>query len=94
VKVQTPLISAEYVQDFNEVKTKGARVNHTRTDEETEIGFFWIEKSTIGWNRFARNAVANHKMDAWKTARLFALMNVALIDGISGAFEAKYHFFY
>lgn len=89
-----PVNSAGYVQDFNEVKEKGARVNHTRTDEETEIGFFWIEKSTIGWNRFARNAIANKKMDAWKTARLFALMNVALIDAISGAFEAKYHFFY
>jgi PAP2 superfamily len=89
-----PVNSASYVADFNEVKAKGARVNHTRTDEETEIGFFWIEKSSIGWNRFARNAVEEHKMDAWKTARLFALMNVALIDGISGAFEAKYHFFY
>ena len=90
----SPVNSASYVADFNEVKTKGARVNHTRTDEETEIGFFWIEKSSIGWNRFARNAVASHKMDAWKTARLFALMNVALIEGITGAFEAKYHFFY
>jgi hypothetical protein len=86
--------SPEYVQDFNEVKNKGARDMHTRTTEETEIGFFWVERPSTAWNRYARNILASKKMDAWKTARLFALMNTAMSDAVTGTFEAKYHYFY
>lgn len=86
--------SFDYENDYNEVKTKGARVGHTRTTDETEIGVFWVERSTIGWNRFARNIIADKKLDAWKTARLFALLHTAMIDGVSGCFEAKYYYFY
>ena len=86
--------SPEYVTDYNEVKTKGARVGHTRTADEDEIGRFWVERSSIGWNRFARNMLAQKKVDAWRTARLFALLHTAMTDAISGVFEAKYHYFY
>jgi len=86
--------SAQYEADYNEVKTKGARVGHTRTADEDEIGRFWVERSSIGWNRFARKMVAENKMDAWKTARLFALLHTAMVDGITGCFEAKYHYFF
>jgi hypothetical protein len=89
-----PVNSAAYTADYNEVKAKGARVGHTRTSEEDEIGRFWVERSSIGWNRFARNMVASKKLDAWKTARLFALLHTAMVDGVTGCFEAKYHFFY
>lgn len=86
--------TSQYETDFNEVKTKGARVGHTRTAEETEIGLFWAENSSIGWNRFARNIILTKKLDAWKTARLFALLHTAMADGISGCFEAMYYYFY
>jgi len=86
--------TSEYVTEFNEVKAKGGRVGHTRTADEDEIGRFWVERSSIGWNRFARNIIATKKLDAWKTARLFALMHTAMTDGMTGCFEAKYHYFY
>lgn len=86
--------SPEYVTDYNEVKTKGARAGHTRTADEDEIGRFWVERSSIGWNRFAKNMIAAKKMDMWRTARLFALLHTAMTDAISGCFEAKYHYFY
>jgi hypothetical protein len=89
-----PVTSAEYVTDFDEVKEKGARLNHTRNAEEDEIGRFWVERAANGWNRFARNMIADKKLDAWKTARLFALLHTAMIDGITGCFESKYHYFY
>jgi hypothetical protein len=89
-----PVSSNEYVGDYNEVKFKGGKDNHTRTADEDEIGRFWVERSTIGWNRFARNMIGNQKLDAWKTARLFALLHTAITDGASGCFEAKYHYNY
>jgi hypothetical protein len=89
-----PVNSLQYETDYNEVKAKGARVGHTRTADEDEIGKFWVERSSIGWNRFARNLIASKKLDAWKTARLFALLHTAMTDGISGCFEAKYYYFF
>jgi hypothetical protein len=86
--------SDQYTADYIEIKNKGARIDHTRTSDESEIGVFWVERSAIGWNRFARNLIKTTKMDAWKTARLFALMHTAMADGASGCFEAKYHYFY
>lgn len=86
--------SPEYVTEYNEVKNKGAKISHNRTADEHEIGVFWVERSSIGWNRFARNMVGAKKMDAWKTARLFALLHTAMTDGVSGCFEAKYYYKY
>lgn len=83
-----------YEMDYNEVKTKGGRIGHTRSADEDEIGKFWVERSSIGWNRFARNMVQAKKLDAWKTARLFALLHTAMTDGVSGCFEAKYYYSY
>jgi len=53
-----------------------------------------VERSANGWNRFTRNMIADKKLDAWKTARLFALLYTAMIDRITCCFEAKYHYFY
>ena len=90
-----PVNSTAYTQDFNEVKSKGARVGHSRTTEETEIANFWSDvRPSLIWNRLARNIINNRKIDAWKTARLFALMHTAMADGINSVMEAKYYFYY
>jgi len=89
-----PVTSQEYTADYNEVKTKGGRATHNRTPEEDEIGRFWVERSSIGWNRCARLLIQAKKIDAWKTARLLALMHTAMVDGTITNFESKYHYFY
>ena len=90
-----PVNSAAYTQDYNEVKSKGARVGHTRTTEETAIANFWSDnKPSLIWNVLARTIISSKKMDAWKTARLFALVHTAIADGINSTMEAKYHFYY
>jgi len=39
--------------------------------------------------------VANARnLDEWQSARLFALLNLAMADGYIGGFEAKYHYNY
>ena len=86
--------SPEYTADYNEVKMKGGRAVHNRTPDEDQIGRFWVERSSYGWNRFARLLIVQQKMDAWKTARLLALMHMSMIDAATASFEAKYYYFY
>ena len=89
-----PVTSNEYTADFTEVKTKGARVGSTRTAEEEQIAKFWSEnRPSIMWNNIVRKAIENKKLDAWKTARLFALMHVAMAESINTQFNAAYYYY-
>ena len=89
-----PVNSNEYTADFNEVKTKGARVNSTRNTEEEKIAKFWSEsRPSILWNDIVRKAIENKKLDAWTTARLFALMHVCMAESINSQLDAGYHFY-
>ncbi|MFV8343126.1 hypothetical protein [Flavobacterium sp. XS2P39] len=86
--------SAAYTTDYNEIKEKGARVGGIRTANEEILAKFWSEsRPSIIWNNLARNIIATKKMDAWKTARLFALIHTAMADGINSVMESKYHFY-
>lgn len=87
------LTSAEYAQDYNEVKSLGARVGSPRSPEQSLIANFWQETPTNLWNRFAREAILNKNMDAWRTARLLALVNVSIFDGLLTCFDGLHHFY-
>ena len=86
------IASEEYVDDFNEVKSKGAKNGSTRTEEETLIAKYWYELSEIGWNRITLNVAAEKKTDLLTTARLFALVNMALADSYTAGWESKFHY--
>jgi hypothetical protein len=80
--------------DVDVVKAIGAKDGSTRTDEQSEIARFWYENSTQGWNRIARTVAETRDLDLHESARLFALLNMALADGYVAAFDAKYHYAY
>ena len=63
-----------------------------RTEDQTEIGLFWIESSPLAWNRLARAISASRGFDLWENARLFGLLNLAMADGYIASWEAKYHY--
>jgi hypothetical protein len=86
------LNSTAYTEDFNEVKNKGAKVNSTRTAEETTIAKFWYEFSEIGWNRVTATVAADKNLDLLSTARLFALVNIALADAYIAGWDSKFHY--
>jgi vanadium-dependent haloperoxidase-like protein len=89
------LTSRRYAADVNEVQRLGGDDVTTpsdRTDEQTEIALFWVESSPLMWNRIARTVSMAEELDRWENARLFGLLNIGLIDGYIGSFEAKYHY--
>ena len=83
--------SNDYAADFNEVKAKGARVGSTRTADEEKAGKFWTDTRSIVWNLITIKAIENKKLDAWKTARLFALVHVAMADNMNTLFDGFYY---
>lgn len=90
--------SADYTADYNEVKRLGC-VNCTgingRTSDQEDIARFWVESSPYGWNKIARTIIAQKNMDAWKVARVLALLQMAEADAYTACLKAKMiHFFW
>ena len=86
--------SARAKLDLEVVRTVGAATSATRTEEQSEISRFWYEHSTQGWNRITRVVAEAQGLDLHESARLFALVNLAMADGFIAGFEAKYHYAY
>lgn len=92
------LTSAEYTADYNEVKRLGCSTCtdvNGRTQDQENIAKFWVESSAFGWNKVAKKIVEQKNMDAWKTARLFALLQMSVADAYIACLKAKMiHFFW
>jgi hypothetical protein len=86
------LAGQRYARDYNEVKDIGEKNSITRTAEQTSIARFWYEPSPAGWSRIARLVAQSHGCDSWDTARLLALVNLAMADGFIAGFQTKYDF--
>jgi hypothetical protein len=85
------LDSAAYTEAFDEVKRMGARGSTARSAEQTFYAKFWYEFSDIGWNRIARTVASEQKLGLQATARLFALLNMALSDAYVAGWDSKLH---
>jgi hypothetical protein len=86
------LASAEYTQDYNEVKNLGEKASAARSAEQSSIARFWYESSVVGWNRIARLVAAPASLNPWENARLLALVNLAMADGFIAGFECRYYY--
>lgn len=87
--------SGKYAADLNEVQRLGGddvTTPSARTSEQTEIALFWVESSPLAWNRLSRSVAEAEGLDLWESARLLGLLNLAMVDGYIGSFEAKYHY--
>ncbi|MEO6611069.1 MAG: hypothetical protein ABIT05_00200 [Chitinophagaceae bacterium] len=92
------LNSPEYTADYNEVKAMGCASCTGvggRTPDQEKIARFWVESSAQGWNKIAKAIMAQKNMDAWKTARLLALLQMSIADAYIASLKAKMiHFFW
>jgi hypothetical protein len=88
----SPLTSAEYAADFNEVKAYGRIDSTVRTPKQTEVARFWSENTPIQWPRTQRELALAQGLDLGETARMLALPQVASADALLACFDAKYHY--
>jgi hypothetical protein len=86
------LTSAQWADDYNEVKNLGAANSPVRTRRQTEIGLFWTEPAARQYSRAFRSLAIGNGLDIYDTARLFAMLWTASTDSFIGCMNAKYHF--
>jgi hypothetical protein len=90
------LASAEYGAILNEVKELGGRNSATRTAYETETAWFWANdrngtyKPPGHLNHITGVIAAEQGLSLSQTARLFALVNLAMADAGLVAWDVKY----
>ena len=84
-----PLTSHNYTRDYNEVKAMGARFNSSRTDEQTDLALFWASNYVALWNRALRDIAEAQNLNIGDSARLFALVNLAMADALITAWDSK-----
>ena len=83
------LTSETYARDYNEVKNLGGKVSTMRTDDQTQIARFWFE-GPGAWNTIARTVATTRRLDATDSARVLALMNIAMADAYIAGFKIRY----
>jgi hypothetical protein len=86
--------STEYADALNEVKSLGRATGSTRTDDQTLVANLWRQPLTNHqvWNRIAQDVAAARGTNPVDTARLFALMDMAINDGLQNSNESKFHY--
>jgi hypothetical protein len=93
------LTSSEYRKDLDEVRRLGSRGSDERTAEQSIIAWFWEGGAGTctppgHWNQIAAEVALDRKLSLPETARLFALLNIALADAGIVCWDCKYHFRY
>jgi len=85
----TPLQSAEWVRDFNEIKSLGGKGSTARSAAQTEAARFWEATGAPAYKEIIRSAL-DPKAPLVRNARLLALTSMALADSYIAVFDAKY----
>lgn len=92
------LDSQRYAESLNQVRELGGRDSTVRTQEQTDIGYFWANDRQgtylpIGHlNEITRTVARDHNLDTFEQARLFALTNIAMADAGIVSWDAKYQY--
>lgn len=89
--------SAAYTQDYNEIKRlgcAGCTGAGGRSPDQENIAKFWVENSPFGWNKIAGQLIQQRHPDAWKVARLFALLQMTEADAYISCLKYKMQFFF
>jgi len=84
------LTSDEYGEALNEVQALGIANGTTASADQALTGRFWNGAIQNYWNEITQTAALDHKLKTAQSARLFALLNLTLADGVIAFYDAKY----
>ena len=84
------LTNRAYTDGFNEIRTLGVTNSTTATADQQVIGRFWNGAIQNYWNEIAQKAAQDRGLSTAQSARLFALLNLALADSVIAFYDAKY----
>jgi hypothetical protein len=84
------LTGDEYTDAFNEIESLGIENSTTATADEALTGRFWNGAIQNYWNEITQTASQTHNLRTADSARLFALLNLSLADGVIAFYDAKY----
>jgi hypothetical protein len=82
-------LNQTYADDFNAVKSLGRRNGSTRTEDQTALAWFWEGNATVHWNQAANQAAQANNLSLSKSARLLAVLNIAMADTAITIWSAK-----
>lgn len=87
--------SPEFLKDAEELK----KIAKNLTTEQRRIANWWSDGLDTytppgHWNRIAKEYIAKYKMNPIRTARVFAYMNMAIMDAGISCWDAKYYYHY
>ena len=74
------------------VKDFGSLTNSKRTPEQTDLAYFWSGNYLAVWNGTLRSIASAQGLNVGKSARLFALANMAMADAGITAWDTKLHY--
>jgi hypothetical protein len=85
------MTSDQYTADYNEVSRMGSATNSARTADQTAFANFWqVGNPPDYWDPVVTSLAAQHHFSMLRTARLLALVNLAMADAAIGCWDAKY----
>jgi hypothetical protein len=88
-----PLMSRRYARDLNEVKEVGALNSTSRSPHLSDVARFYAAVSAVAaWNPVIAQVTIAHPSSLSFNARLFALLNMAISDGLVSSMETKYEY--
>jgi len=86
------LTSAQWADDYNEVKLFGAATGSARTQEQTDIGWFYTDNPGAYGNRIIRQIAADQNLALADSARFFAQTYVTLADSFVNCWDSKRYY--
>jgi hypothetical protein len=87
------LSSPEYARDYNEVLRVGAIDSVERPSDRADVARLFASLSAVGaWNGVARQLAQANPASLSENARVFALLNMAMSDGLTSSMETKHHY--
>src|SRR6266849_1771183 len=86
------LTSNAYTQALNEIRVRGIANSTASSPEQALTGRFWNGAIQNYWNEIAQTAVLANRSTTAQSARVFALLNLAIADEVIAFYDAKYRY--